>query len=190
MPGERSTVPSRPGGPLEHSPGTPWSGCARRSTTKAAVARRSATKAAGRPQGPFKIKNLLQKIKTCSSNPIKPNQGFINEKNSEFFSGHFDGKSLANHTKTAKKTPQKGSKKWRFLTRFRQRQFVNQSQIRKRQFRDSLPRLLREQVIRRLLLPSCRDGGTSSPTGKVRQIYFLEMVIHFRQFIRLLILWM
>jgi len=127
------------------------------------------------------------KMAKKSSNPIK---GYFAQKIPNFFSGRFYRKSLENPAKTAKKTPQKGSKKWRFLTRFRQRQFVNQSQIRKRQFRDSLPRLLREQVIQRLLLPSCRDGGTSSPTGKVRQIYFLEMVIHFRQFIRLLILWM
>jgi len=118
MPGGRSTVPSRPGGPLEHSPGTLWSGCARRSTTKAA----------GRPQGPFKIKNLLQKIKNRSSNPIKPNQGFIDEKNSEFFSGHFHAKSLANQQKTAQKTPQKRSKNTRYSTCFLQRQFINNSQ--------------------------------------------------------------
>jgi len=51
----------------------------------------------------FKIKNLLQKTKTSSSSPIKPNQGFIDEKNSEFFSGHFYRKSLAN----LQKMPQK-----------------------------------------------------------------------------------
>jgi len=66
----------------------------------------------------LKIKNLLPKIKTSSSSPIKPNQGFIDEKNSEFFSGRFYGKSLANHAKTAKKTTQKGSKNTRFMTYF------------------------------------------------------------------------
>jgi len=70
----------------------------------------------GRPQRPFKIKNLLQKIKTSSSNPIKSNQGFIDEKNSEFFSRRFHGKSLANQRKTPQKTPQKWSKNPRFLT--------------------------------------------------------------------------
>jgi len=58
----------------------------------------------------FKIKNLRQKIKTSSSNPIKPNQGFIDEKNSVFFSGRFYGKSLANHAKTAKKNLKMGQK--------------------------------------------------------------------------------
>jgi len=70
----------------------------------------------GRPQRPFKIKNLLQKIKTSSSNPIKSNQGFIDEKNSEFFSRRFHGKSLANQRKTPQKNPQKWSKNPRFLT--------------------------------------------------------------------------
>ena len=76
----------------------------------------------------LKIKNLIQKIKTSSSNPIKPNQGFIDEKNSEFFSGHFDWKILGNQGKTAKKTPQKRSKNPRFLTDFCSSQFVNKCQ--------------------------------------------------------------
>jgi len=53
-----------------------------------------------------KIKNLLQKIKTSSSNPIKPNQGFIDEKNSKFFPGAF----MENHWQTLQKPPKNGQK--------------------------------------------------------------------------------
>ena len=76
----------------------------------------------------FKIKNLLQKIKTYSSNPIKPNQGFIDGKNSEFFSGHFYGKSLANPQKIPQKTRQISPKNLRFMNDFLQCQFINESQ--------------------------------------------------------------
>ena len=51
----------------------------------------------------FKIKNLQARPSEKTSSPIKPNQGFIDEKNSEFFSGHFYRKSLAN----LQKMPQK-----------------------------------------------------------------------------------
>jgi len=71
----------------------------------------------GRPQGPFKIKNHPKTSKN-SSNPIKSNQGLFCPKNSEFFSGHFCQKSLANRAKTAQKTPQKWSKNTLFLTCF------------------------------------------------------------------------
>jgi len=54
----------------------------------------------------FKIEEQSQKIRNRSSNSIKPNQGLFCQKNSEFFSGHFRGKSLANIGKIPKKTPQ------------------------------------------------------------------------------------
>jgi len=71
----------------------------------------------GRPQGPFKIKNHPKTSKNSSS-PIKSNQGLFCPKNSEFFSGHFCRKSLANRAKTTQKTPRKWSKNTLFLTCF------------------------------------------------------------------------
>ena len=47
----------------------------------------------------FKIKNLQARPSEKPSNPIQPNQGLFDEKNSEFFSGHFYGKSLGNPQK-------------------------------------------------------------------------------------------
>jgi hypothetical protein len=73
-------------------------------------AKRRGRRHGGRPQGQFKIKERSQKIKNTSSNSIKPNQGFFDEKNSEFFSGHFDGKTLENQAKTTKKTFKIGQK--------------------------------------------------------------------------------
>jgi hypothetical protein len=49
---------------------------------------------------------------------LKVIKGNLRVKNSEFFSGHFDGKTLGNQAKTTKKTLQKHAKKWQFLTRF------------------------------------------------------------------------
>ena len=45
-------------------------------------------------------------------------RAFWHIKNSEFFSGHFHGKSLENQRKTIQKTHQNSAKKPRFLTRF------------------------------------------------------------------------
>ena len=81
----------------------------------------------------FKIKNLLQKIKTYSSSPIKSNQGFIDEKNSEFISRQFYGKSLANPQKTPQKTRQISPKNLRFMTDFLSHHFINDSQNSDRQ---------------------------------------------------------
>jgi len=61
---------------------------------------------------------LSQKFRNRSSNSIKVNQGYFREKNSEFFYRHFDGKTLENQRKTAKKTPQKTVKKVAFFDVF------------------------------------------------------------------------
>ncbi len=58
---------------------------------------------------------------------LKVNKGKRVQKNSEFFSGHFYGKSLANPQKMAEKTVQIHAKNTRILTCFCQRQFVNLS---------------------------------------------------------------
>jgi hypothetical protein len=47
----------------------------------------------------FKINEQSQKIKNQPSNSIKPNQGFFDEKNSEFFPGTF----TANHWQISEK---------------------------------------------------------------------------------------
>jgi hypothetical protein len=64
----------------------------------------------------LKIEELPQKIKNWSSTLIKVNQGFFDEKNSEFFYGHFYGKSLANPQKIPQKTRQIAPNNTRFLT--------------------------------------------------------------------------
>jgi len=53
----------------------------------------------------------------------KVKQGKARVKNSEFFYGHFYGKSLENQGKTTKKTPQNTAKNMRFLTCFITRVF-------------------------------------------------------------------
>jgi hypothetical protein len=61
----------------------------------------------------FKIKELSHKIKNPSdtlSTLFEPIRGYFREKNSEFFSGRFHGKSLANPANTPKKTLPKCTK--------------------------------------------------------------------------------
>jgi len=81
------------------------------SATEAAVARRSTTKAAGPPQGPFKIKNLLQKksklVHQTQSNLIK---GLLMKKIPNFFPGTLTGNHWQITQKQAEKTLKKGQK--------------------------------------------------------------------------------
>ena len=133
IPGNRAAIPSRPEGALELSPGMltdqrmsikPESGQIKPTEPESNQNQadsnqkmesqhsvilskfRSAPLRLCVKKSALKIKNLLQKIKISSSNPIKPNQGFIDEKNSEFFLGHFYRKSLENPAKNGQKTPQ------------------------------------------------------------------------------------
>jgi len=57
------------------------------------AARRQSRRQVGRPQEPFKIKNLQARPSEKPSNPIKPNQGFLMKKIPNFFQGTF----LGNH---------------------------------------------------------------------------------------------
>jgi hypothetical protein len=81
------------------------------------------------PDPALPSKSLSQKVKICSSRSstlLKVNKGYFREKNSEFFSGLFHWKSLANHRKIAQKTAQICSKNTRFLMCF-QSALTNQS---------------------------------------------------------------
>ena len=67
------------------------------------------------------------RVSHCPATALKVNRAKRHEKNSQFFSGHFDRKTLVNQAKTAKKTPQKHAIIVQLLTCFLPRPFVNQS---------------------------------------------------------------
>ena len=60
----------------------------------------------------------LTRVSRCSSTSRKAKQGKLTQKNSPFFSGHFDGKTLGNPAKTVQKTVQIHSKNTRNLMCF------------------------------------------------------------------------